>query len=78
MVLLRGIQLQRGQAVARGLTYPADVRRWLAGGGILALDVDGNRESTDPGTFGRPGIGARAEGLLLQVFRSEESLRPAA
>jgi hypothetical protein len=48
--------------IERLIVYPSNVAEWLLMRGIRVLNVAGNRQSTEPG------IGARVEALLLQVF----------
>ncbi len=49
--------------VIEGFTLPSDVAAWIVAEGVQVLNVSGNRESTEPG------IGERAERLLVPVFR---------
>lgn len=49
--------------VVRGRTRPSDVAAWIAANDIKVLNVAGNRESK------APGIGARVERFLADVFR---------
>jgi hypothetical protein len=49
--------------VVEGVTLPSGVADWIAGKGVKVLNVVGNRESK------APGIGARVERFLGEVFR---------
>jgi hypothetical protein len=49
--------------VYSGVTTPSDVVAWIEANRIGVLNVAGNRESVNPG------IGERAEGFLVAVFR---------
>jgi hypothetical protein len=64
-VTLDACRLQRKPflIVYRGATRPGEVRAWIVGKGIRALNVAGNRESKSPG------IGDRVERFLGRVFR---------
>jgi hypothetical protein len=49
--------------VVEGRTRPSEAADWIAANGLRVLNVAGNRESK------APGIGARAERFMGEVFR---------